>query len=86
MNATRLAYEDDELGVVYRVMAAVVLIDAISYLFHSYFVTASNGLVESESVWKKQTKKNIKNKIKKRNQKQKNSGRLDGNSYFKTSF
>lgn len=37
MNATRLAYEDDELGVVYRVMAAVVLIDAISYLFHSFF-------------------------------------------------
>lgn len=47
MNATRLAYEDDELGVVYRVMAAVVLIDAISYLFHSFF-PASNGLVESE--------------------------------------
>lgn len=38
MNATRLAYEDDELGVVYRVMAAVVLIDAISYLFHSFFL------------------------------------------------
>lgn len=37
MNATRLAYEDDELGVVYRVMAAVVLIDAISYLFHSFY-------------------------------------------------
>lgn len=85
MNATRLAYEDDELGVVYRVMAAVVLIDAISYLFHSFF-SASNGLVESESVWKKQTKKNIKNKIKKRNQKQKDSGRLDGNSNFKTIF
>lgn len=50
MNATRLAYEDDELGVVYRVMAAVVLIDAISYLFYSFFFTASNGLVESESV------------------------------------
>lgn len=50
MNATRLAYEDDELGVVYRVMAAVVLIDAISYLFHSFFFPASNGLVESESV------------------------------------
>lgn len=31
-------------------------------------------------------KKNIKNKIKKRNQKQKDSGRLDGNSYFKTIF
>lgn len=75
MNATRLAYEDDELGVVYRVMAAVVLIDAISYLFHSFFFPASNGLVESESVWKKQTKKNIKNKIKKRNQKQKNFGK-----------
>lgn len=86
MNATRLAYEDDELGVVYRVMAAVVLIDAISYLFHSFFSPQAMVWLKVRVFERNKLKKNIKNKIKKRNQKQKNSGRLYGNSYFKTSF